>query len=209
MTTSTKTASLSDYLARIKQGDAAMKQIQFADAIVAFREAIEMRPDMYEGHFKLGTAYMLSDELLPAVKSYTEAYNRQPKDMELLLRLSELCYRMEDYSKAAQFLAEVLMLNDRYLPALLVLPELLTRIGRYDEAIELMKAAIPVQPHVPELWTAAGIAVQATGDFERARIFYREAINLDPKSTVAKHNLELLDRKIADAAGSGEKAGAA
>ena len=187
--------SLGDYLARLRQGDDAMRTHRFIEAAQLFREAIAMRPEMYEGHFKLGNAYMLAEDYLSAIKAYTDAYERQPKDIELLVRLSELCYRMNDYSKAAQFLAEVLMLNDRYLPALLVLPELLIRLGRIDDAVELMKAALPQQPQVPELWTAAGIVMQARGDTDMAQMFYREALNLDPKATLAANNMAKLEKK--------------
>jgi tetratricopeptide (TPR) repeat protein len=169
-----------------------MRERRFPDAASHFRAATAMRPDMYEGHFKLGGAYMLAEDNLSAVKAFTEAYHRQPKDIELLMRLSEMCYRMNDYSKSAQFLAEVLMLNDRYLPALMVLPELLIRLGRVQDAIDLLRAAIPVQPTVPELWVAAGIAAQSAEDNGRARIFYQEALKLNPQSVVAKHNLENL-----------------
>jgi tetratricopeptide (TPR) repeat protein len=185
--------SLGDYLSCLRKGDDSMRRHLFVEAAQLFRDAIAMRPEMYEGHFKLGNAYMLAEDYLSAIQAYTEAYKRQPKEIDLLVRLSELCYRMKDYSKAAQFLAEVLMLNDRYLPALLVLPELLIRLGRIDDAVDLLKAALPQQPQIPELWMAAGIAMQARGDKDKARIFYREALNLDPKSELAANNLALLD----------------
>ena len=193
-TTTKPAASLGDYLARLREGDAAMRSRNFIAAAGLFREAIAMRPEMYEGHFKLGNAYMLAEDYLSSIKAYTAAYNRQPKDIELLVRLSELCFRMEDYSKAAQFLAEVLMLNDRYLPALLVLPELLIRLGRGDDAMALLQAAIPQQPQVPELWIAAGIVSQSRGDLDRAKLFYREALNLDPNATLAATNLSRLEK---------------
>ena len=196
MSDDTKTGSLADYLAHLKQGDAAMKERRFPDAAQQFREAIAMRPEMYEGHYKLGGAYMLAEDNLSAIKAFTEAYNRQPKDIELLMRLSEMCYRMKDYSKSAQFLAEVLMLNDRYLPALMVLPELLIRLGRVQDAIDLLRAAIPVQPTVPELWVAAGIAAQAAEDNGRARIFYEEALKLNPQNRVARQNLDNLPAAV-------------
>ncbi len=184
--------SLTAYVAAIHKGDAQAKERLFLDAIEAFKEASEIRPEMYEAYFKLGNTYLALDDMLSAMHAYTKAYQRQPKELDLLLRISEICYRMNDYVTASQMLAEVLMINDRYLPALLVLPELLLRIGRVDDAVDLLKAAIPQQPHIPELWVAAGIAMQVKGDDERARLFYNEALSLDPKSSTAKHNLEMI-----------------
>ena len=186
--------SLAEYVACIKRGETKSNERLFLDAIAAFREASVMKPEMYEAHFKLGNAYLAMGDLLSAVKAYQAAYDRQPKEIDLLLRISEICYRMGDHVKAAQMLAEILMINDRYLPALLVLPELLVGLGRIDEALDLLKAAIPAQPHIAELWVAAGIATHMQGDKDRARIFYNEALSLDPNALVARQNLELLDK---------------
>ncbi len=190
-------ASLADYVACIKRGDDKSQARLFLDAANAYQQAAALKPEMYEAHFKLGNAYLALGDLLSTMKAYQEAYKRQPREIELLLRISEVCYRMKDNVKAAQMLAEILMINDRYLPALLVLPELLVSLGRIDDALDLLKAAIPAQPHIPELWVAAGIATQRQGDLDRARLFYQEALNLDPKSPVAKQNLELLGKVAA------------
>ena len=192
MTEQSQPGNLTSYVDAVTKGDDQAKSRLFLEAIASFKEAIEIRPEMYEAYFKLGNAYLAMDDMLSAMGAYTKAYERQPKELDLLLRISEICYRMNDYVTASQMLAEVLMINDRYLPALLVLPELLLHLGRVDDAVDLLKAAIPQQPHLPELWVAAGIAMQVKGDSERAKIFYNEALSLDPKSSVAKHNLEQI-----------------
>ncbi len=193
----TPAGTLAAYVSEIKKGDDFAKERQFLNAIEAFKDATAVRPEMYEAYFKLGNAYLALGDMLSAIKAYTLAYERQPKELDLLLRISEICYKMNDYVKAAQMLSEVLIINDRYVPALLVLPELLIKIGRIDDAVDLLKAAIPEQPHLPELWVAAGIAMQVKGDVERARIFYNEALNLDPKAAVARHNLDILEENAA------------
>ena len=189
--------TLGDYVSLIAKGEANIKSREFEAAIEAFNAAIKMRPEMYEGYYKLGTAYMNTDQLLQAMQSFQEAYNRQPKELSLLLRISEICYRMHDYYRAAEMLTEVLIINDHYVPALCVLPELLVKIGRVDDALDLLKAALPAQPHIPELWVAAGIAAQAKGEPEKAKIFYQEALSLNPDQDVAKNNLRVLEEQSA------------
>ena len=190
-----KKGSLADYVAAVKRGDTLMRQRDFSLAAEAFAEATKLRPDMYEAYYKLGNAHLAAEELLDAMHAFQKAYDRQPQEIELLLRISEICYRIGDYEKAATLLSEVLTINDHYVPALCILPEILIRIGKLDEALELLKAAIPQQPHVPELWLAAGIASHSRGDKERAGVFYEYALQLNPNLPVAKHNLEHLKKE--------------
>jgi tetratricopeptide (TPR) repeat protein len=187
-----KKGSLADYVGAIKRGDTLMAQRDFALAAETFAEASAIRPEMYEAHYKLGNAYLASEQLLDAMHAFQKAYDRQPQEIELLLRISEICYRIGDYEKAAILLSELLTINDRYLPALCILPELLMRIGKIDDALELLKKAIPEQPHIPELWLAAGIACHYKDDKARAKIFYEYALSLNPKLHIAEHNLEQL-----------------
>ena len=197
MSTVEAKGSLADYVAAIKQGDALMSDHKFDDAAVAFNDAIRLRPEMYEGHYKLGSAHMNREDLLNAIRAYNDAYAIQPRDIGLLVRISEICFRINDYQRAAELLTEVLLIDDHYLPALCVLPELLVKLGRVDDALDLLKAAIPRQPHVWELWASAGIAATAKGEHEKAASFYQEALSINPEASIATHNLAALERHLA------------
>jgi tetratricopeptide (TPR) repeat protein len=196
MSTSETKGSLADYVAAVKLGDTLMSDHKFDEAVKAFTNAVELRPEMYEAYFKLGSAHMNREDLLAAVTAYNLAYNIQPRDIGLLVRISEICFRMNDFYRAAEVLTEVLLIDDHYLPALCVLPELLIKIGRVDEALALLKAAIPEQSHVWELWAAAGIAATAKGEIEKAVSFYQEALAINPEANLAKYNLEKLQGQL-------------
>ena len=59
--------SLTAYVAAIHKGDDDSKNRLFLDAIASFKQAIEIKPEMYEAYFKLGNAYLALDDMLSAM----------------------------------------------------------------------------------------------------------------------------------------------
>src|SRR6185369_7809564 len=60
---------------------------------------------------------------------------------------------------------------------------------RYDEAIAVLKPVLMQTPENPMLWNTMGSVVAEQGDYATARVFFQEAVQLDPGFFKARYNL--------------------
>src|SRR5205814_346884 len=75
-------------------------------------------------------------------------------------------------------------------------------LGRGEEAVEILRAAILAHPEAAMLWNALGTVVSEQGDFATARIFFEEALRLDPGFAKARYNLGNSRLALGDAEGA-------
>jgi tetratricopeptide (TPR) repeat protein len=75
------------------------------------RQALELAPDSWEGHFELGRALLNLDLIPQAEVSLREAQRRRPEFPELYLLYANLCIRKQDLSGLIISLEEYLRLD--------------------------------------------------------------------------------------------------
>ncbi|MBK7124298.1 MAG: tetratricopeptide repeat protein [Dehalococcoidia bacterium] len=70
--------------------------------------------------------------------------------------------------------------------------EPLKRLRRIDEAIELLRAALRLQPQKASIWQTLGASYVDVGQHKEAYHCFRKALQLDPSLTQARQGLELV-----------------
>lgn len=98
-------AQNSDPDALFNQGNAAMRNGNFADAADAYRRVTELRPAFPEGYFSLGLALEQSHQYADAVTALKKARTLKPALKGVNLFLGIACYRLNDFASAEQALA--------------------------------------------------------------------------------------------------------
>jgi Flp pilus assembly protein TadD len=75
--------------------------------------------------------------------------------------------------------------------------------GLWREAIYRWQRAVEIDPRYAEAYNDLAIAYEHEGDFEKARLSYEKALEIEPNNPVIKQNYELF-KEINDRAANGD-----
>src|SRR5215475_11999211 len=94
-----------------EQGLALMASEKFEEAVVAFSQAIKIKPDYAAAHYNLGDAYFELEEVKKAADAYKRAIRYKP-DFALAYNKLGTAYREQrDYKKAIEAYNESIRLD--------------------------------------------------------------------------------------------------
>ncbi len=143
-------------------------QGKFADAKSHFEAALAARPDLAEAHCSLGDLARQTRRPEEAVDLYRNAIEANPQFGPAHSRLGLYFAERREYEKAEKHFRDHLALEPESPNALTNLANVLPRIGKAREAVELLMAAIKIDPgYVPAhrfLWQI----YWSNGDTEQA-----------------------------------------
>lgn len=160
-------------------------------AVEHMNRAIELGfvgPDSYE---YLALAYDGLDMYEQSVRSYREAIAAQPGDL-LYAGLADIHYRHERYSDAEQYYRLALEGSEdphlsqriRHQLGLVLLAQ-----DQFDQARQQFLTILEENPRSADAHYYLGLVYLQSGDRERARFEWREAIRLDPRHEQALRSL--------------------
>ncbi len=168
----------------IKAGDAG----DVDGAIIAFRQAIGIKPDFAEARAHLGAAWAMKGDLPSAISELREAVRLKPDYAVAQANLGMALLDSGDAEGAANAAASALMTDPDQERSLVTLGMALTQLEEYDRAIEILTEAIEKRPDVAELQYQLARAMRLSGDTEGAIAGLERVHRLSPK-----HVFALLD----------------
>ncbi len=183
-------------VAALNRGFDLSRQRDKEEAIIAFREAIQLKPDFVDAHAALGSDLLMLGRLEEATVEIREAIRLKPGKSETtaglysilgdaLVGQGRLEEAIEPYRKAIRLLPE-----GKY--AHCGLGNVLYRQGKLEEAIEPLRAAIRIDPNYHNAHYYLGSTLTKLGREKEAIAEFREAIRLRPEGTVAHTNLAFV-----------------
>jgi tetratricopeptide (TPR) repeat protein len=185
---------------RFKLGNLLVAANEYQAAILAYDEAVKIKPDYYQAWYNRGLALRHLEKFAEAVNSFDEAVKIKPDFHSAWNNrgavLSDNLQRYED---------AILSYNE----AVKIKPELheywfnqgiaLLNCGRYQEAINSFDKAIEIKSEEHKTWFARGNALYALESYQEAIFCYRKAIELTDALANINHHEESSDRTIIDA----------
>ncbi|WP_395670711.1 tetratricopeptide repeat protein [Phenylobacterium sp.] len=172
-------------------------------------KALEQNERSGFGWYLLAIARERAGDFATSIKAYESALKLLPDQAEVANDLGRLAFRMGMAQVSEKLFRHFL---DRYPDH----PEgsnnlacALRELSRLDEAVDVLKPAIVKHPTTPALWNTMGTVVAEKGDFENARVFFEEALRLDPGFAKARYNLGNSLLALGDPAGALEACEAA
>ena len=124
-----------------------------------------------------------------ALEMYERAQRLDPKEPEVYQNLGLLAWRMELYDVAEQFFR----IFARMMPEAIEGPNNLACVlrdkGQMEDAVEVLRAAIYTNQGSSMLWNSLGTVMMEQTDFEKAALFYKQALEITPDLARAYHNL--------------------
>lgn len=164
-------------------------------AVVAFRVAQELRPDIrsYQG---LVHSYLSLSKIKEALYAAREAMKAMPQSAKALKLVGDVhASNSSGREKAKKFYESALRLEPGYLGAALALAELHVMEGRNGDAVTLLERYL-------KDWADDSLHVKlaqvfaATNMLQDALSHYQAALRINPQNEAAKKGLERLEKQM-------------
>ncbi|PON80299.1 N-terminal acetyltransferase A, auxiliary subunit [Parasponia andersonii] len=164
-------------------------------AVIAFRVAQELRPDIrsYQG---LVHSYLALNKIKEALYAAREAMKAMPQSAKALKLVGDVhASNSGGREKAKKFYESALRLEPGYLGAALALAELHVIEGRNGDAVTLLERYL-------KDWADDSLHVKlaqvfaATNMLQEALSHYQAALRINPQNEAAKKGLERLEKQL-------------
>jgi superkiller protein 3 len=192
-----------------------IKEGQYAKAVEALRNALQIRPGYVPAKLKLAESLFAAHQPDAAGKLYQEILQQNPESPEALYGLGRVQATQGDTHSAAESLAKACELVPEYGAAQFALATALRKLGQTDKAREHFKlyranmtnvppAVDPVRAAVQQLDHSAtahlrrGLALAEAGDLQGAIQQHLQAIQSDPKEVQGYINLIQLYARVGE-----------
>lgn len=164
-------------------------------AQVVLQQVVKVLPDSVEAHAQLGLLLANKDQYEDAAREMGRAVRLSPDSAEYSLKLAEILILWQHYPTALEFLVAV---KDRFGG----LAEYQYKLGlayyglhQIPQAITVFQTLAREHPDLDLVQFFLGNCYQTTGDFEKAELHYKRAIELNPQKASSYAALAQLLRK--------------
>ncbi|XP_053271250.1 protein O-mannosyl-transferase TMTC1 isoform X6 [Pleuronectes platessa] len=171
---------------------------RFEEALLVYREAAALQPDNTDIWLALAQVLVMVSHTIEAEKITLDIISREGSCIECYRLLSAIYSKRGDFTEALVALDRALQQNPSDLT---VRAELyfskgnqLREMNQLDRAFESYKLAVELKPDRSQAWMNMGGIQHIKGDYAAARIYYQQALLLNPGSKLLKENLAKLDR---------------
>jgi tetratricopeptide (TPR) repeat protein len=183
------------------------------EAIAQLEKIVKEAPGNTQLLNRLGSFYLMAGQPRKAIETLSQVIEQEPDDFNALrfradahLNIGEHAEAAADFNKALALNGEDESLLNNYAWVLATSPDDKVRDGK--KAIELATKAAELSGHqTPHILSTLGAAYAETGDFESAKKWSQQAIDLAKKSVEAakddaerderKHDQEQLEKELA------------
>jgi Tfp pilus assembly protein PilF len=158
---------------------------QYPEAVVEFKNVIQLDPDDGNAKYQLGLVYIKIGglaNLQNAFRLLTEAVEKQPNLMDAQAKLGSLYLLSNDLDKAKEKSDWILAKVPNHVEALLVRAKISQKQNHFDEAEEIYQKALGVDPkRLATYYELAGFYLMKNNREEGESVL-KKAFALDPKS---------------------------
>ena len=166
----------------------------FAGAISAWREAIELTPDFAYGWYLLGQGYMNVEDWPAAEHALEKATSLDPSDAFAWRNLAAVRIDLKDRAGSFAAIAEAVRANPLDPVAHGYYLECLHEEGRNTEALHSCEEWVTRAPKEPSAWKYLGMLRRDTGDAAGAIAAFDQLATLMPRDPEAWMDLGRLHR---------------
>jgi tetratricopeptide (TPR) repeat protein len=165
---------------------------QLKEAIIEYKNVLQIDPNLADAHRKLANAYLNSDELRQAYWELSETIRLDPEDVESRLAYAAISMAAQNFDLALEQAEAILQIDAENAPSLLIRAGALESMDRGDEAqVDLILAA-ELEPDDASYRIALALSYQRSGSLEEAEAELLEGIQRDDGPLVRNHLANLL-----------------
>jgi tetratricopeptide (TPR) repeat protein len=175
---------------------------KYNEAVIAFRNSLQIDPDYTAALFQLGGTYRRKGWLIDARVGSEKAVRTRPDFAEARYELGEVLLEMGLVAEAGKEANALLSHETRSACAQTLLGNVLLREPKYPGATQAFDAALAGDPTLADALAGKGSVSLAQGNIAQARTEFQRGLALDSASIEAHLGLarsDVLARRLADA----------
>ena len=177
---------------RLMRGDEALAKNDLKVALVEFKEAVRLDPQLAEGHRKLGQVYKKTGQLARAAGSLEKAVEIDPLDFSAMFDLGEVYRLLEDIGKAIKAYALACALQPRNFEPRFRLASAYHQNGELERAIEQYNQALRLKSNDAYAWLNLGAAQDSLGASYEAIRAYKRSLECNNNQPIVLVNLATI-----------------
>lgn len=166
----------------VESGDRYVAEQKYGEAIVEYRNAINLDNAFGEARFKLAGAYAESGDLRNALREYIRAADLMPDDIEAQMRAGIGLLAAGMYPEARTRAVGVLEKDPKNVRGLILLGNAMAGMKDLDGAISQVEGAIDSDPTRTLTYANLGALQMARGDRAAAEQTFKRAVEISPES---------------------------
>jgi tetratricopeptide (TPR) repeat protein len=172
-------------------GFALARQGKNAEAMAAFRDAVQLNPDLTEAHFSLGV--LLARQGKPgyaeAMQQFLEVLRLHPADVDALVNISNLLEEGGDLHASVTTMQKAVALAPGQSELLVMLGQKQDKAGAYPDAVDTFRKALQSGRTLPRAQFGLGMALKHLRKFEESAVAFEAAIRMSPGDALAHFEL--------------------
>jgi tetratricopeptide (TPR) repeat protein len=175
--------------AYLNSGERYAKAGKYREAVIQFRNAVQIDPRLADAHWQLAGAYARLGNSEAAYREVTETVSLDPKNRDAQLQLSMLLLGRRQYDQAQAAAQRAIQLDPNNARAHAILGQKFISTHDWPSAIRELQKAVAADPQRAESYGALGAAYLAAGQLSEAEAAYRKGVVVNPKSVQAHVSL--------------------
>ncbi|MGH0033261.1 MAG: tetratricopeptide repeat protein [Myxococcota bacterium] len=164
----------------LERGDEYMEAEQWAEAIIEFKNVVQIDPNHAEGHFQLSQAYLRAEKTREGFWELRETVRLDPDNMDAKLQFAQISIYAGDLEEALKRAEEVIAADPDRADAYMVKGQALEALKRSEEARETFAKAVEVEPDNRGALLLHATFLRRAGDRAAAEPMFERATVADP-----------------------------
>jgi tetratricopeptide (TPR) repeat protein len=160
-----------------------------SEAVAAYEQALQLRPDYAEAHFNLGIALRRIGDMPGAVEHWQQAVQLEPDYAEAYANLGNAVVELGELQHGMELIDRALRLKPDFADAHNNRAYALILMGRLDDAVGECKRALELKPALPEAHANLRYIFRSQGKTNELIQYYESVAQTTPQSAVAHGNL--------------------
>ncbi|MBD2452520.1 tetratricopeptide repeat protein [Nostoc sp. FACHB-87] len=161
-----------------KQGNTLFELQRYQDALSAYKQAVEIRPDYAQGWNGQGKTLFKLKQYDAALAAYEKAIQIQPDYLDAWSGRGFTLQKLQRFPEAIAAFDKALQLHDDYPEIWNAKGEVFSELKQYDNAIKAYDKAIDLKSDYVEAWYSKGLAWQNLKNYEEAIAAYDKALEI-------------------------------
>ena len=156
-----------------QRGDTYFASRRYQEAVVEYKSALQVDPQLGAVRLKLGDTYAALNEPHAARGEYIRAADSMPDSLEAQLKAGNALLMARAFEDAQARATRAISLNPKSLEAQVLRGNAMAGLKKFDEAIEDFIAAIALDPTQALVDQNLGTLQMASGDLKEAEAMFR------------------------------------
>jgi tetratricopeptide (TPR) repeat protein len=166
--------------AYLKSGNEYVEQSKFAEAVIEYRNAIQLDARYAEAHLKLAETYARLGDHAKALASYVRAADLMPDDAEVQITAGNYLLVAGQPEQAGGRAEKVLEKDPLNVRAHVLRGNVLAGLKNFDEAIQEIEEAIQLDPKRSPSYATLGAIESSRGRRAQAEAAFKRAVEINP-----------------------------